>query len=113
MALKVSDSRPDYLTSVPEYKLKPKVFHCLNDRVLIRPIEDAKKVSEGGIDLPEQYIRQPFKGTVVAVAPNIQDGEQLIGLVAYYSEYTPEEFEFNGEKLALLRFADIRGYETE
>lgn len=117
--LQVTDSRPNYDTpSEPEIPQPTKIFHCLNDRVLIRPNEETEKLTAGGLHIAETYQRKPHKGTVLSVGTHQYLGGVVIpitvesGDVVYYSEHTAEEFIFNGERLVIVRFGDLRGFEV-
>ncbi|MFO0885407.1 MAG: co-chaperone GroES [Pirellulales bacterium] len=85
----------------------------IGDRVVVRPAEPEQKTA-GGIVLPDSAQERPQQGRVLAVgdgrllenglrsAPQIAEGDRVVFL-----PYSGNEIEVAGEKLLLLREADI------
>ena len=85
----------------------------LADRVLVRPIE-AETTSRGGIVIPDSATEKPVQGEVLAVgpgapldngevrAPSVQVGDRVL-----YGKYSGTEVKVDGEKLLVVREADI------
>jgi chaperonin GroES len=89
-------------------------IHPLDDRVLVRPIENEDK-TPGGIILPDTAKEKSIKGEVVSVGNgrlNKQDGsrhpiEVKVGDKVIYGKYAGTEIKIDGEKYLLLREDDI------
>jgi chaperonin GroES len=91
-------------------KLKP-----LQDRVIVKQSE-AEEKTKSGILLPDTAKEKPTKGKVVAVGPGKLDdnGKAMeiglrVGDVVYYGKYSGTDVEIDGEKLVILREADVLG----
>lgn len=89
------------------------IVEPLDDRVLVRPIEDAG-VTKGGIHLPENAKEKPVKGVVISVGPGKKGerGERIqISVkkddVVIYSKYAGTDIKVEDETLILLREADL------
>lgn len=91
-------------------KLRP-----LQDRVLIRPVEpDAK--SPGGIIIPDTVKEKPVEGEVIAVGPGLRDehgklhqSDVATGDRVLFGKWSGSEITLDGEKLMILKEADILG----
>lgn len=92
------------------------------DRVLVYP-DPAATQTEGGIFIPDVVSgkEKPLKGTVVRVGPgkvgvkyDTPDGKMPLdeGLRIVYGKYAGTEFEINGIKYLIMRYADIFGRVT-
>jgi len=97
-------------------KLKP-----LQDWVLIKSLEPEEKTA-GGIIIPESAKEKPTEGIVLAVGPGkyksdkedekkkkfvptvLKPGQRII-----YGKYSAREFEFDREKITMLREEDVLG----
>lgn len=86
----------------------------LEDRVLIRPIEEAERVSASGLIIANMQKEPPTEGYVVAVGNGMTfaDGSKMsIDLVpgdkVVYSKYGGTEVEHDGEKLILIPYREI------
>ena len=91
-------------------KLRP-----LQDRVIVKQSE-AEEKTKSGILLPDAAKEKPTKGKVTAVGPGKLDdnGKAMeiglrIGDTVYYGKYSGTDVEIDGEKLVILREADILG----
>jgi chaperonin GroES len=91
-------------------KLRP-----LQDRVIVKQSE-AEEKTKSGILLPDTAKEKPTKGKVVAVGPGKLDdnGKAMeiglrVGDTVYYGKYSGTDVEINGEKLVILREADVLG----
>ena len=95
------DSQPVEIPYVP-----------LNDFVLVRRLEDGETVV-GGIVLPESAKTKSNKGEVLAFGPGRIVGDQVIpigverGDVVLFTRYGGTDTEIDGEKLLILRGAEI------
>lgn len=84
----------------------------LNDFVLVRRLEEGESVV-GGIVLPESAKTKSNKGEVLAFGPGRIVGDQIIpigverGDVVLFTRYGGTDTEIDGEKLLILRGAEI------
>jgi chaperonin GroES len=85
----------------------------LADQVIIKR-DDAEKVTQGGIHLPDKAQNIPRKGTVLAAGPgrildNGTRGEMELkaGDRVYFSAYGVQEVEIDDEKVIICREADM------
>jgi chaperonin GroES len=84
----------------------------LDDRVVIRPTDAAKK-TKGGIILPDNAREKPTEGTVVAVGEGKrgENGERMklavkVGDLVIYSKYAGAEIRIEDVEHVLLRETD-------
>jgi chaperonin GroES len=91
-------------------KLRP-----LQDRVIVRQ-SDAEEKTASGILLPDTAKEKPTKGKVIAVGPGKLDknGKPMeiglrVGDTVYYGKYSGTDVEVDGDKLVILREADVLG----
>jgi len=91
-------------------KLRP-----LQDRVIVKQSE-AEEKTKSGILLPDAAKEKPTKGKVVAVGPGKLDdnGKAMeiglrVGDTMYYGKYSGTDVEVDGQKLVILREADVLG----
>jgi chaperonin GroES len=91
-------------------KLRP-----LQDRVIVKQSE-AEEKTKSGILLPDAAKEKPTKGKVVAVGPGKLDdnGKAMeiglrVGDTVYYGKYSGTDVEIDGQKLVILREADVLG----
>jgi len=89
------------------------IVEPLDDRVLVRPIEDSG-VTKGGIHLPENAKEKPVRGQILAVGPGKRgDGGDRAPIsvkkddVVVYSKYAGTDIKVNEENLILLREGDL------
>ena len=85
----------------------------LDDRVLVKPIENELKTA-GGIILPDTAKEKSIQGEIVAVGPGkmTPDGvrvslELKLGDRVIYSKYGGTEVKFDGQEFLLLREDDV------
>jgi chaperonin GroES len=96
-------------------KLQP-----LNDYVLVKPFKDEPKTASGIITAPTSK-EKPGKGEVLAVGEGKKNdaGELIsidnvkVGDIVYFTKYSPEEIEIDGEKLLLIRADSILAKEIK
>lgn len=88
----------------------------LEDRIIVRPIED-NNVTSGGIIIPEVAREKPQRGEVIAVGPGrYEDGGRVpvdvaVGDVVIYSKYGGTEVRWNGEDHLILSARDVLAVE--
>ena len=85
----------------------------LNDRVLVRRVEDESR-SQGGIIIPDTAKEKPMRGEVVAVGPGerLKDGSRRPMSVAsgdtiIFGKYAGTEVRLDGEELLLIREDEV------
>lgn len=85
----------------------------LNDRVIVRRIED-DNITSGGIVLPDKAREKSMEGEVVAVGSGKQlDSGEIkrvsvaIGDKVLFEKFAGAEIKFEGEKLVALREDDV------
>ena len=87
----------------------------LQDRVIVRRIEEQEQKSAGGIIIPDTAKEKPQEGKVVAVGPGKKaDGKVLAldvkaGDRVLFSKYAGTEIKLDGEEHLILREEDILG----
>ncbi len=80
----------------------------IGERVLLKPKGREEKTS-AGIYIPESAREEKKQGTVIAVGTT-KEGKELPlkeGDTVLYGGYSNEEFEYEGQKLMLIKFEDI------
>ncbi|MBW1991437.1 MAG: co-chaperone GroES [Deltaproteobacteria bacterium] len=89
-------------------KVKP-----LNDRVLVKRIEEMTK-TKGGIYIPDTAKEKPIEGRVMAVGPgkmsdsgnrmpmHVKEGDRVL-----FSKYAGSEIKIEGEEYLMMREDDI------
>ena len=90
-------------------------FRPLQDRVLIRRIEQEEKTS-GGIIIPDTAKEKPMEGEVVAAGPGsrAEDGRILpldvkVGDRVLFGKWSGTEIKVEGEDLVVMKESDIMG----
>jgi len=85
----------------------------MSDRVVIRPIDEAK-VTKGGIILPDTVQERPLEGEVVAAGPGrrLDNGKLLemdlkTGDKVIYSKFAGTEFTVDGEEVLIMAAGDV------
>ena len=90
-------------------------FRPLQDRVLIRRIEQEEKTS-GGIIIPDTAKEKPMEGEVIAVGPgardeagklvplDVKDGDRIL-----FGKWSGTEVKMDGEELLIMKESDIMG----
>jgi chaperonin GroES len=87
----------------------------LQDRVIVRRIEEQEQRSAGGIISPDTAKEKPQEGKVVAVGPGKKEDGKVIGLDVksgdrvLFGKYAGNEIKLDGEEHLILREEDILG----
>ncbi len=87
----------------------------LQDRVLVRRIEEENKTA-GGIIIPDSAKEKPTKGQIVAAGKGIRDDKGAIipldvkeGDTVLFQKWGGSEVKIDGEDLLIMKEADILG----
>jgi chaperonin GroES len=90
-------------------------FRPLQDRVLIRRIEEEEKTS-GGIIIPDTAKEKPMEGEVVAAGPGARaaDGtihplDVKVGDRVLFGKWSGTEIKLDGEDLMIMKESDLMG----
>ena len=90
-------------------------FRPLQDRVLIRRIEQEEKTS-GGIIIPDTAQEKPMEGEVVAAGPGarakdgkIQPLDVKVGDRVLFGKWSGTEIKLDGEDLMIMKESDLMG----
>jgi len=87
----------------------------LQDRVIVKRVEEKEHRSAGGIIIPDTAKEKPQEGKVVAVGPGRrEDGKALtldvkVGDRILFGKYSGTEIKLEGEEHVILREEDILG----
>jgi chaperonin GroES len=87
----------------------------LQDRVIVKRVEEQEQRSVGGIIIPDTAKEKPQEGKVIAVGPGRrEDGKVLkpdvkAGDRILFAKYSGTEIKLDGEEHLILREADILG----
>src|SRR5262249_15855194 len=91
-------------------------FRPLQDRVLIRRIEEEEK-TKGGILIPDTAKEKPMEGEVIAAGPGARgdDGklnplDVKVGDRVLFGKWSGTEIKVGGEELVVMKEADIMGH---
>jgi chaperonin GroES len=87
----------------------------LQDRLIVKRIEEGEKRSAGGIIIPDTAKEKPQEGKVVAVgpgrreegkllAPDVKKGDRIL-----FGKYAGSEITIDGEEHLILREEDVLG----
>ena len=94
-------------------------FRPLQDRVLVRRIEEEEK-SRGGIIIPDTAREKPMEGEVLAAGPGArgEDGklhplDVKIGDRVLFGKWSGTEVVLDGEDLLIMKESDIMGVLTD
>ena len=86
----------------------------LEDKVVVKPIEEAEKTSASGLIITKIEKEKPPEGIVVAVGSGatFADGTKMtidlqVGDKVIYSKYSGTEIEHNGDNLVIMPYRDI------
>ncbi|THB65784.1 MAG: co-chaperone GroES [Desulfovibrio sp.] len=89
-------------------KLKP-----LNDRVLVKRLEEEEKTA-GGIIIPDTAKEKPMRGEITAAGPGKvgDDNERVelavkVGDTVLFNKYAGTEIKIDGEEYLVMREDDI------
>ena len=90
-------------------------FRPLQDRVLVRRIEQEEK-SAGGIIIPDTAKEKPMEGEVIAAGPGARgdDGklnplDVKVGDRVLFGKWSGTEIKIDGEDLVVMKETDIMG----
>ena len=90
-------------------------FRPLQDRVLIRRIEQEEK-TVGGIIIPDTAKEKPMEGEVIAVGPGARDESGKVqpldvkqGDRVLFGKWSGTEVKLDGEELIIMKESDIMG----
>jgi len=90
-------------------------FRPLQDRVLVRRIEEEEK-TKGGIIIPDTAKEKPMEGEVLAAGPGLrgEDGklhhlDVKIGDRVLFGKWSGTEIKIDGEDLVVMKESDIMG----
>ncbi|MBV8088381.1 MAG: co-chaperone GroES [Alphaproteobacteria bacterium] len=90
-------------------------FRPLQDRVLVRRIEEEEK-TKGGIIIPDTAKEKPMEGEVLAAGPGVrgEDGklhplDVKIGDRVLFGKWSGTEIKIDGEDLVVMKESDIMG----
>ena len=90
-------------------------FRPLQDRVLVRRIEQDEKTA-GGIIIPDTAKEKPMEGEVIAVGPGArgEDGklhplDVKAGNRILFGKWSGSEVKIDGEELIIMKESDILG----
>jgi chaperonin GroES len=90
-------------------------FRPLQDRVLIRRVEQEQKTA-GGIIIPDTVKEKPMEGEIVAVGPGArsEDGkvhplDVKVGDRVLFGKWSGTEIKIDGEELIIMKESDIMG----
>ena len=87
----------------------------LQDRVIVRRIEEQEQKSAGGIIIPDTAKEKPQEGKVVAVGPGKKEDGKVLSLDVkagdrvLFGKYAGTEIKLDGEEHLILREEDILG----
>jgi chaperonin GroES len=85
----------------------------LEDRIVVRPLDDETQTTAGGIIIPDTAKEKPQEGEVVAVGPGrFEEGKRVPMDVAtgdrvIYSKYGGTEVKVEGEDYLVLTARDV------
>jgi chaperonin GroES len=86
----------------------------LEDKVIVKPIEDGEQVTASGLIVQTFEKERPSEAIVVAVGPGMTfgDGDRMtidlnVGDKVIFAKYQGTEIEHEGEKLLILAYRDI------
>ena len=90
-------------------------FRPLQDRVLVRRIEQEDKTA-GGIIIPDTAKEKPMEGEVIAVGAGVRDEDGKVhpldvkaGDRILFGKWSGSEVKIDGEELIIMKESDILG----
>lgn len=90
-------------------------FTPLQDRVVVRRIEEEEKTA-GGIIIPDSAKEKPSEGEVISVGPGARDENGNLvpmdvkaGDRVLFGKWSGTEVKINGEELLIMKESDIMG----
>lgn len=88
----------------------------LQDRVLVKPLEEKEETKKGGIIIPDTAKEKPMEGKVIAVGNGklSEEGKRMPlevkkGNKVIYGKYAGTEIKLNGDEYLLMREDDLQG----
>ena len=88
----------------------------LQDRVIVRRLEDAVEKTKGGIIIPDTAKEKPQQGKVIAVGKGKKNDEGKVtpldvktGDTILFGKYSGSEIKIDGEEHLIMREEDILG----
>ena len=88
----------------------------LQDRVIVRRLEDAVEKAKGGIIIPDTAKEKPQQGKVIAVGKGKVNDEGKVtpldvktGDTILFGKYSGSEIKIDGEEHLIMREEDILG----
>ncbi len=88
----------------------------LQDRVIVKRIEDEVEKTKGGIIIPDTAKEKPQQGKIIAVGKGkVSDDGKLtpvdvkVGDTILFGKYSGSEIKLNGEEHLIMREEDILG----
>jgi len=87
----------------------------LQDRVIVRRVEEQEQKSAGGIIIPDTAKEKPQEGKVVAVGPGKKEDGKVLSLDVkagdrvLFGKYAGTEIKLDGGEHLILREEDILG----
>src|SRR5439155_20932171 len=85
----------------------------LEDRIVVRPLEEAQQKTPSGIIIPDTAKEKPQEGEVVAVGPGrFEEGKRVpmdvaVGDKVIYPKYGGTEVKVDGEEYLVLTARDV------
>ena len=90
-------------------------FRPLQDRVLIRRVEQEQKTA-GGIIIPDTAKEKPMEGEIVSVGPGARSEDGKVhpldvkpGDRVLFGKWSGTEIKIDGEELIIMKESDIMG----
>src|SRR5690349_23317840 len=109
MALRAGDGT-DFANQETGMKFRP-----LQDRVLLRRVDQEEKTS-GGIIIPDTAKEKPMQGEVIAVGPGARDETGKLqpldvkaGDRVLFGKWSGTEVKIDGEELLIMKESDVLG----
>jgi chaperonin GroES len=91
-------------------------FRPLQDRVMVKRLENGIEKTKGGIIIPDTAKQKPEQGKIVAVGKGkVNDDGKLmpvgvkVGETILFGKYSGSEVELDGEEHLIMREEDILG----
>jgi chaperonin GroES len=91
-------------------------FRPLQDRVMVKRLENGVEKTKGGIIIPDTAKQKPEQGKIVAVGKGkVNDDGKLmpvgvkVGDTILFGKYSGSEVELDGEEHLIMREEDILG----
>jgi chaperonin GroES len=91
-------------------------FRPLQDRVLLKRLDDSTEKTKGGLYIPDSAKEKPQQGKVIAVGKGRVNDEGKVtpldvkaGDKVLFGKYSGSEIKVDGEELLIMREEDILG----